>query len=399
MTSVYRSFFEGMQNMIPTSVSQVVESVLKMISGLFFSKLFYENHTLICSFLNISDSENIAAAFGAMLGITFSCISSCFYMFIASFRTTLKIQSKIDISCPSFADISKKLMCFFLPAALVALLSNISTITDLVTIKPLLKNSIANQSIYADIKTSEISVFIFGAYNGLAITVFNLVPSVTNMIGKSVLACTTQAVNSGNKAYISKCISSAVFSTSFIAMPLSLGILSLTKEILSILFKNAPSEVSVAVMPLKYLSFGIIFLSFTFPMFGIFQAVNKQNIPVFLMIIGGIIKFILNIVLIPIDSINISGAAIATTLSYFVIFVLSVIIIRKELDISYIFFKSVFEVLICSVLCAVCARGIFDISANYLRDEISLISGVVAGGIVYILSLWAMGYKSLREFR
>ena len=37
MVSVYRGYFEGMRNMFPTAVSQIIESIAKLVAGLGFA--------------------------------------------------------------------------------------------------------------------------------------------------------------------------------------------------------------------------------------------------------------------------------------------------------------------------------------------------------------------------
>lgn len=46
---------------------------------------------------------------------------------------------------------------------------------------------------------STFPALVYGAFSGMALTVFNLVPSVTNMFGKSVLPCAAQSWAKGQK--------------------------------------------------------------------------------------------------------------------------------------------------------------------------------------------------------
>lgn len=76
----------------------------------------------------------------------------------------------------------------------------------------------------------------------------------------------------------------------------------------------------------EFLGIGVIFLSLSFPLFSMFQAIGRADLPVKLMIAGVAVKLAGNMILIPMPHINVAGAAISTLLCYLVIFILSVII-------------------------------------------------------------------------
>ena len=67
--STYRGFFQGQSNMLPTSISQVLEAVVKLVVGIGLAVLF----------LKTTDSVALAAG-GAILGVTMSCLVSSVYL-------------------------------------------------------------------------------------------------------------------------------------------------------------------------------------------------------------------------------------------------------------------------------------------------------------------------------
>jgi len=81
--STFRGFFQGQGNMLPTSVSQVLEAVTKLIVGMAAALLI----------MKATDSIPLAAG-GAILGVTASCLLSTFYLF-GRFRKRISA----DASC------------------------------------------------------------------------------------------------------------------------------------------------------------------------------------------------------------------------------------------------------------------------------------------------------------
>jgi stage V sporulation protein B len=69
MMSTYRGFFQGQGNMIPTSVSQVLEALVKLVVGI----------GLALAVISLTGSIPKAAG-GAILGVTVSCVASVLYL-------------------------------------------------------------------------------------------------------------------------------------------------------------------------------------------------------------------------------------------------------------------------------------------------------------------------------
>lgn len=76
--STYRGFFQGQGNMLPTSVSQVLEAVVKLIVGM----------GAALAILKMTNEIPLAAG-GAILGVTASCLVSAIYLF-GRFREELR---------------------------------------------------------------------------------------------------------------------------------------------------------------------------------------------------------------------------------------------------------------------------------------------------------------------
>ena len=68
--STFRGYFQGQSNMLPTSISQVLEAVVKLIVGILAALLL----------LKSTGSVSLAAG-GAILGVTVSCMASSVYLF------------------------------------------------------------------------------------------------------------------------------------------------------------------------------------------------------------------------------------------------------------------------------------------------------------------------------
>ena len=78
LTSAFRGFFQGQGNMRPTSVSQVLEAVCKLVVGLG-----------LAWFIMKQKNDTALAAGGAILGVTSGCLIATLYMYGAYSRARL----------------------------------------------------------------------------------------------------------------------------------------------------------------------------------------------------------------------------------------------------------------------------------------------------------------------
>ena len=83
--STFRGFFQGQGNMVPTSVSQVIEAFVRLIVGIAAALLL----------LKTTGSVPLAAG-GAILGVTASCLLSSVYLFTVFRRSYKELPASQD---------------------------------------------------------------------------------------------------------------------------------------------------------------------------------------------------------------------------------------------------------------------------------------------------------------
>ena len=393
VTAVYRGHYEGLRNMYPTALSQVAEALAKLTVGLLLCRLALERY-------KDSPAVMVYAAAAAVLGVTLSTLAGMIFLIICdkfsgACRKGASTRGGVTDSSKS---ILKALLATFIPIAAGSLVTNLTSLIDLATIMRALNQAIASApeafSGYAasGIPLDALPNFIFGSFTGLAVTMFNLVPSFTNMFGKGVFPAAAEAFASKDKAKIRCSGENVLFASAFTAIPAGLGITVLARPILEFLFPGAPLEAELSVMPLKILGIGVIFLSVSAAIFYLLQAAGRSDIPVKLMTIGVAVKLAGNVILVRIPALNISGAAVSTALCYFLIFILSLSAFSKITNIE----KNVIKLLLFKIFyCGACCAGAALLARNILQDYpkygISLVVPIVFGGIIYIIVTYFAG--------
>ena len=180
-----------------------------------------------------------------------------------------------------------------------------------------------------------------GIYN-FCQTIFNLPCSLITPITISIIPTVTAALTKNNVAGARHTEESAVRTMSLIAMPCAVGLAVLSEPIIRLLAGNyGPESVATATPILAYLGIAVIFNSTVLLFNAIMQAHGDVTTPVINMLIGGVVKVIVNYVLVAIPSLNIIGAAIGTIVCYVTITVLDLIAMRRSVTTRPAIFRNV----------------------------------------------------------
>ncbi|MDE5947124.1 MAG: polysaccharide biosynthesis protein [Oscillospiraceae bacterium] len=381
ITAVERGYYEGLSNMYPTGFSQLTESIVKMASGLFLCIYVLNNsEKVLAYFPPNTDIRSISAAAG-ILGVTLSSVGALiFFPLMKIFIKSEKVKS--DKTLMSGCDISRELLLTAIPIGISAVVTNLTSLVDLGTITAIIGKNPEKYRTVPGLLSDEIPHFLYGSFAGIALTVFNLIPSVTNMLGKGILPSITEAWESKNLKALEKNTLQALLVSLFISAPSAVGIGVLAEKILMFLYSGQPDEVSASIRPLQYLMPAMVFLCLSFPIFSMLQAIGKPSVPLKIMIIGTLIKLAGNLILIPIMSIN--GASLSTTISYAFILIVSLAIYLKATKIK-LYVSSFIPILYATLFCGVSAWIANTQLSQYLsNNNIVMFASTFIGGIVYI---------------
>ena len=234
--------------------------------------------------------------------------------------------------------------------------------------------------------------FIYGSFTGLAVTLFNLIPSLTNMLGKSMLPAASAAKAAGDDKRLGECSAGVIFAAAVISVPAGPGISVLAEEILTLLFSGRMVEIAVCADAMRVLGLAVPFVCISSAAFSVLQAADRADIPVKLMGIGAAVKLAGNLILTSVPGLNVTGAAIATLICYIVICVMSLwalashggLRLRRTMGICAKIFAAG----------ALCAAGAFITAKQLPAGSHIMIKTAVScltGAIIYILSTYFSG--------
>ena len=127
------------------------------------------------------------------------------------------------------------------------------------------------------------------------------------------------------------------------------------------------------------------------------QAIGRADLPVKITLAGAVVKLALNTILIPLNQSGLSGAAMSTVISYFIMCAWSVVALYRITGTKPRLGFSVIIPAVCSVLSVGGAKYAYDFLAQRLSLMISLCISVIFAVIIYILALVLLDISTKNE--
>lgn len=417
--SIYRGYYEGLRNMYPTGISQVIEALGKLFIGLgiaysikgVLTNEYNTSGTVMGSVITPDGSEATLAevaskammpyvAAGAILGITLGSAFGVLYLVIRHRRTGDNFTKEDLALSPeprSTRTNFKMLVAIAVPIVLGSMISQLTAFIDLFIVTGRLESVVNSSSqvlrnvydgLLGGLVDKEVPTFLYGCYTNYAYSLYNLAPTITSVVGVSAIPILATAWKSNDKLSIKTNLEATMRLSSLIALPAGAGLLALSQPILGILYPTQPIEVAVAAPILRVLGLTTIFSALTIPATSMLQAIGRQKIPVYNMIVGAVLKIVINFILVGIPEINIVGAPLGTATCYCYIFFANLAALCKYSGVKIDIISVIVKPFVSAVICGVTAYGVHMLVAGW-RGEGSLttIISVAAAAVSYLLAV------------
>lgn len=307
LLSAFRGFFQGQGNMLPTSVSEVLEAFCKLIVGIAAAVVL----------LQMTDNVSYAAG-GAILGVTFSCLVSAVYLY-GKFRKSYSALHVTREKLRSYSDTAKALLVIAVPITIgSAGLQLLSVLEAKLYMTQLL--NLGNTQAEADTMK--------GIYN-MTQTIFNMPCSFIPAITISIIPAITAHITLMNNRAVCATEESAARITGLISMPCAVGLFLLAEPVTSLIGGYQGEKLVLATQLMSLMGIGVFFYSIVQLTNAIMQAHGHATIPVVNMLLAGVTRLIIVYFLTGNPNIHLLGAPIGAALCYLCIGILNLIAMRK----------------------------------------------------------------------
>lgn len=350
--TAYKSYYQGVSNMIPTAISQVVEAIVKVVAGFYLAILFID--------LGVEKTSG-----GAIAGVTAGEIIATvilILMYIPEHKCGIK--GKNDIYSK---EILVSIITVALPLLCASVVANAINVADTTLIRSRLLDAGFSP---------EDARYLYGAYTGYALTVFHLPVGILATLGVSILPVIAGAVAVKNHERVKTATDMAIRLVFILSIPCGIIMFTMSSEILNILFHNSSSARMLStVAPC------VIMMCISQITAAILQSSGKIMLPFFISLVGSGIKLSLSYYLIAIPEVNIYGSAISSNAAYIVIMILNLIAVKHYLGLKGNILVTIIKLII--------AAAVMYTVIYFLQGPLSSINRIIYLVVLCIVSLGA----------
>ena len=361
--SAFRGYAQGHGNMTPTAVSQIIEALCKLVVGL---GLAY--------WLVKAGADQSHAAAGAITGVTVGTIVALAYMLLNYIMG--RSQEGLSKDTPdSNGTIVKNLLMIAVPITISSSMVGIVTVIDSSLVQGQLQRALLEKTdcwaLYKDFmsfdklesalkawqatlpegttismsllsdqlagegtKTAialhdaleDASRTLYGNYNG-ALNIYNLPTSLMAAITAAVIPAVSGTLARRDRKGAARVAGSALRISALLAFPMGVGLYVLGEPIMALIFPSLTSQLAGPL--LSTLGLATVFVCMMLVCNSILQAYGFVNLPVIIMLAGGVIKIVLNYNVVVLPQVGIYGAPLGNIFCFALCLILDLIVMAR----------------------------------------------------------------------
>lgn len=434
--AAFRGYSQGHSNMTPTSVSQIIEALCKLVVGL----------ALAAWLIKAGRSADVAAA-GAITGVTVGTIVALIYMGLAFLLGRIQEPRLADDEPDEPGAILRNILRIAIPITLSSSMVGIVTVIDSSLVQGQLQRVLLeNQDSWAlyagfvdftDLKTAlaawqdtlavgvpatlatltaqvkadpqglntaaqalqtaleSISRTLYGNYGG-ALNIYNLPTSLMAAITASVIPAVSAALARHNRRGAAKITGSALRITALLAFPMGVGLFVLGGPIMQLLYPVL--EIKLAGPLLSTLGLATVFVCMMLVCNSVLQAHGFVNLPVLVMLVGGALKIFANYNLVAIPKVGIYGAPVGNILCFGLCLLLDLVVISRVIPNRPRYAPIFLKPLTASALMGGAAWAVYGLLARLLGGDelgrtgnaLAVLAAIGVAMVIYLVLIAAL---------
>ena len=369
---VYRGYFQAHSNMLPTSLSQIIEQILNAAVSIGAAWLFIH-------FFSDGTKEGIAKMGGSRrnrwnrAGVLIALLFMAAAYEVNRKQIARHVRADQTGKEDSYREIFRVLFLIVTPIIFSSFIYNI--------------NGYINGVMYSELAgrqgvNSEVVSTLYGEYSVYFLTIINIPLTLAGAVPTSMIPEVSALYAQHRRKAARRKIDEATQLSMFISIPAAVGLAVLAYPITRLLFPNTNGTAGTLLL---IGAVTIIFNTNSNVSNGVLQGIGKANLPMWNAAIALVINVGLLVALLQLTSLGIYAVLVATIVYSIVICILNDISMKK-----YIHYKNPWgTVYLCPLLASipmgVAAGGIYYLLELVTGSNlISLLFAIAIGGMIYL---------------
>lgn len=374
--SSYRGYFQGLQMMTPTAISQILEQLFRVVT------------MILLAYLLLPSGIEFAAA-GASFGACPGAVAGLLILLYFYWRHRPGLHERMEnqpaMRQEAGASILTRIVRLALPVSLANIMLPVVATLDL---------AIVPQRLEAAGYTVAQATELFGYLTGMAVPLVNMATILTASLAASLVPAVSEAFTLRNHHHVYQRTATAMRIANLITIPAFVGMWLLARPISLMLYGTPNADTSIAI-----LSVGIFLLGIHQVTTGVLQGLGHTAIPVINMVISAAVKVVLSWVLTAMPALGIKGAAWATNADFGVAALLNMFFIYRYVG----FAIDVKDTLRTSLAAACMGLAVHltyhEVMAATVHNTLATLAAIAVGGSLYGLALLVTGGVTERDIQ
>lgn len=376
---VYRGYFQGMQNMVPTAISQVLENFGRVVVGLGLAYFFMPNVGYAAG----------GASFGSVVGgVCGALVLALLYLkHKKEIHEEMDSQKQATIATP-FKSVVKVVLVLAIPISIGAAVNSVMNFMDSAIVTAVLvkggMSDLDAANLFGQLTNTSTLVNLPLAF-GMAL-VTSVVPAIAEAVARKDHKEMQDKMELGSRFGL------------LLSLPAAIGLAVLAVPIMGFLFPESLQGGPI----LQVAAFSIPFIMLGQAMTGVLQGLGKVWIPVQAIGLAAVVKAVLNIILVG-TPLGILGAPLSSIAGYGVFTLYNFIAVKKitgfKLNVTLVIIKPLISALTMGVA-AYFTYGllgkVLDASST-IQNAVMTLGAVAIGGVVYMIMILVTGGISKQD--
>lgn len=383
---VYRGYFQAYRNMMPTSISQILEQIFNAIVSLLAAWFFI-------SWFSDGTKGSIAkwGAAGSTVGTSAGVVVALLFMLLVYGLNRKKIKKRIKRDKThqeeSYREIFKLIILIVSPIVLSAFIYNI--------------NGYLNGVLFSEImgkkgqEATEIAI-LYAEYATYFMTIINIPLTLSSTAPTSMIPEVSALYATGDIRAARKCVDQTVQLSMFISIPCAVGLATLAHPIVSLLYGGSNG---VAGNLLMLGSFTILLNGVSNISNGVLQGIGKPKIPMITASVALVVDIVAVVALLFLTDLGIYALLGAMIIYAIAVCVLNDLAMKKYLHYKNPWKSAYLNPLLASIpMCAV-AGGVYYGLYYFIKNNfICLMISIPLAAAVYLLVYLLLSKPTEAEF-
>ena len=364
LTSCVRGYFQGRSNMLPTAVSQILESVIKLIIG-----------TVLAFWLFNTTGLPELGATGAIVGVSVGSLFAMIYIITRYLREKKRLEYDPEEQPVSSAkSILKDIATFAVPVMLGSVFLNALDLVD----AAIMMHRLQNAAGFAYEEAMGMKGWL-----GNARKYFDLPNAIIVPISTTVLPMLSGAVAKKDEGGIREISTLTMRLTLMFAAPCAVGLLIFAQPICELLLFNQPIYAQNTAPLLAVMAPAVVAASLLYITNSMIHAVGEVYKPILNMAIGTVIRIIIVYILCGMPQVAAMGSAVATLVSYYIIIVLNMHTLHKLLPQTPDVLKMALRPVAASGIMAAVSYPVYWLLTLWVSPKVAVLPAIFAAILAY----------------